>query len=223
MDQAKDEFLAAVAHELRTPLAAARALVEILEDHKDLPEEERARFTALVRKEMERLSRLVEEVLELSRLQALPLKRERVDLKALSEEALALVAPLAGERGVVLSGRLEALSAQTDRDRLLQVLLNLLSNALRHARKEVRLTLRKEGQEALFRVEDDGPGLGAEEVERVFEPFQSKTGGLGLGLSLARRMVEAMGGRIWAEAGPGGRFAFTLPLEVEDAGSLGGR
>ncbi|GAA6759711.1 ATP-binding protein [Thermus oshimai] len=223
MDQAKDEFLAAVAHELRTPLAAARALVEILEDHKDLPEEERARFTALVRKEMERLSRLVEEVLELSRLQALPLKRERVDLKALSEEALALVAPLAGERGVVLSGRLEALSAQTDRDRLLQVLLNLLSNALRHARREVRLTLRKEGQEALFQVEDDGPGLGAEEVERVFEPFQSKTGGLGLGLSLARRMVEAMGGRIWAEAGPGGRFAFTLPLEVEDAGSLGGR
>ncbi|GAA5334380.1 MULTISPECIES: ATP-binding protein [Thermus] len=223
LDQAKDELLWAVSHELKTPLTAVRALAEILRDHPDLPEEEKGRFTALLAKETERLSRLVEEILAYARLQANPaLEKRPTDLKALAEEALSLAEPLARERGIRLERALTPLFTHTDRDRVLQVLLNLLTNAVRHAKSRVRLELAPKGQEALFRVLDDGPGVPAEARPRIFEPFQSLSGGTGLGLYLARRLAEALGGRLYLEEGEGGAFAFTLPLEVADAGSLGG-
>ncbi|MCS7217898.1 MAG: ATP-binding protein [Thermus sp.] len=225
LDQAKDELLAAVSHELKTPLTSVRALAEILEAHPDLPEEERRRFTALLAKEAARLSRLVEEVLAYTRLQAgLPLRRTPTDLRALAQEALALAAPLARERGVGMEAHLEGVEAPTDPDRVLQVLLNLLHNALRHARNRVRLELSRRGREAFFRVQDDGPGVAEGVRARVFEPFQSFSGGTGLGLFLARRLVEGLGGRIWLEEGQGGAsFAFTLPLEVNHEDPGGGR
>jgi len=223
LDQAKDELLWAVSHELKTPLTAVRALAEILRDHPDLPEEEKGRFTALLAKETERLSRLVEEVLAYTRLQAGPsLEKRPTDLKALAEEALGLVTPLAQERGIRLEGSLAPIATLTDRDRALQVLLNLLTNAVRHAQSRVRLELAPKGQEALFRVLDDGPGVPKEARHRIFEPFQSLSGGTGLGLYLARRLAEALGGRVYLEEGEGGAFAFTLPLEVVDADSFGG-
>ncbi|WP_117238430.1 sensor histidine kinase [Thermus sediminis] len=222
LDHAKDEVLAAVSHELKTPLTSVRALAEILEAHHDLPEEERRRFTALLSKEAARLSRLVEEVLAYARLQAgLPLRLQATDLRALAEEALALVQPLAQEKRVIMEVHLEEARALTDRDRVLQVLLNLLQNALRHAQSRVCLELRHEGKEALFRVQDDGPGVPEDLRPWVFEPFQSFAGGTGLGLYLARRLVEALGGRIFLEKGEGASFAFTLPLEVDHA-DLGG-
>ncbi|WP_243027124.1 sensor histidine kinase [Thermus albus] len=224
LDQAKDEILAAVSHELKTPLTAVRALAEILEANPDLSEEERRRFTALLAKEAARLSRLVEEVLAYTRLQAgVPLARSPTDLKALAEEALALVEPLARERGITMESQLVRVETLTDRDRVLQVLLNLLHNALRHARSRVRLELARTGQEALFRIQDDGPGVPQEARALVFEPFQSFSGGTGLGLFLARRLVEGLGGRIWLENRQGGSFAFTLPLEVSHENPGGGR
>ncbi|GAB5602032.1 ATP-binding protein [Thermus sp. FJN-A] len=224
LDQAKDELLAAVSHELKTPLTSVRALAEILEAHPDLPEEERRRFTALLAKEAGRLSRLVEEVLAYTRLQAgLPLRRAPTHLKALAEEALALARPLAQGRGLNLEVDLAEVEAFTDRDRVLQVLLNLLENALRHAQSRVRLELRLREGEALFRVADDGPGVPEEARPLVFEPFQSFSGGTGLGLFLARRLVEGLGGRIWLEEGEGAAFAFTLPLEVAHEDPGGGR
>ncbi|WP_135255548.1 ATP-binding protein [Thermus caldilimi] len=224
LDQAKDELLAAVSHELKTPLTAVRALAEILEAHPDLPEGERGRFTALLAKETARLSRLVEEVLAYTRLQAgVPLARSPTDLRALAEEALALVEPLARERGITMESHLAGVQALTDRDRVLQVLLNLLHNALRHARSRVRLELALKDREALFRVVDDGPGVPPQARALVFEPFQSFSGGTGLGLFLARRLVESLGGRIWLEEGEGASFAFTLPLEVAHEDPGGGR
>ncbi|MFN4231659.1 ATP-binding protein [Thermus sp.] len=224
LDQAKDELLAAVSHELKTPLTAVRALAEILEANPGLPEEERGRFVSLLAKETARLSRLVEEVLAYTRLQAgVPLSRGPTDLRALAEEALALVEPLARERGIALESQLVGVQALTDRDRVLQVLLNLLHNALRHARSRVRLELTLANQEALFRVFDDGPGVPPQARTLVFEPFQSFSGGTGLGLFLARRLVESLGGRIFLEEGEGAAFAFTLPLEVEHEDSGGGR
>lgn len=175
-------------------------------------------------KETLRLSRLVEEVLAYTRLQGgLPLRLKPTDLKALAEEALALAEPLARERGVKMEAHLEEVQALTDRDRVLQVLLNLLHNALRHARSLVRLELGQRDGEALFRVEDDGPGVPEALRSRIFEPFQSFAGGTGLGLFLARRLVEALGGRIWLEEGEGALFAFALPLEVDRADPGGGR
>ncbi|WP_234553391.1 sensor histidine kinase [Thermus caliditerrae] len=224
LDQAKDELLAAVSHELKTPLTSVRALAEILEAHPDLPEEERRRFIALLAKEAARLSRLVDQVLAYTRLQAgLPPALAPTDLKGLAEEALALVKPLSLERGVNMEEALEAVHAPTDRDRVLQILLNLLHNALRHARRRVRLELHRRNGEALFRVVDDGPGVPEEARPRVFEPFQSFSGGTGLGLFLARRLVEGLGGRIWLENGNGTTFAFTLPLEVSHEDPGGGR
>jgi Na+/proline symporter/nitrogen-specific signal transduction histidine kinase len=224
LDQAKDELLWAVAHELKTPLTSVRALAEILKAHPDLPEAERRRFTELLAKEALRLSRLVEEVLAYTRLQGgLPLRLEPTDLKALAGEALALAEPLAREKGVTMEVHLEEVRALTDRDRVLQVLLNLLHNALRHARSRVRLELGQKAGEALFRVGDDGPGVPEALRPRIFEPFRSFAGGTGLGLFLARRLVEALGGRIWLEEGEGAVFAFALPLEVERADPGGGR
>jgi len=223
LDQAKDELLAAVSHELKTPLTAVRALAEILEANPDLSEEERGRFVSLLTKETVRLSRLVEEILAYTRLQAgVPLARSPTDLRALAVEALALVEPLARERGITMESHLAEVQTLTDRDRVLQVLLNLLHNALRHARSRVRLELLA-NQEALFRVSDDGPGVPPQARTLVFEPFQSFSGGTGLGLFLARRLVESLGGRIWLEEGEGATFAFTLPLEVEHEDSGGGR
>lgn len=224
LDQAKDELLAAVSHELKTPLTAVRALAEILEANPDLPEEERGRFVSLLVKETARLSRLVEEILAYTRLQAgVPLSRSPTDLRALAEEALALVEPLARERGITMESHLAGVQALTDRDRVLQVLLNLLHNALRHARSRVHLELTLTNREALFRVSDDGPGVPPQARALVFEPFQSFSGGTGLGLFLARRLVESLGGRIWLEEGEGATFAFTLPLEVEHEDPGGGR
>jgi len=224
LDQAKDELLAAVSHELKTPLTAVRALAEILEANPDLSEEERGRFVSLLAKETARLSRLVEEILAYTRLQAgVPLARSPTDLRALAEEALALVEPLARERGITMESHLAGVQALTDRDRVLQVLLNLLHNALRHARSRVRLELTLTNREALFRVFDDGPGVPPQARALVFEPFQSFSGGTGLGLFLARRLVESLGGRSWLEEGEGATFAFTLPLEVEHEDSGGGR
>ncbi|WP_114312670.1 sensor histidine kinase [Thermus caldifontis] len=226
LDQAKDEILAAVSHELKTPLTAVRALAEILEANPDLSEEERHRFTALLAKEAARLSRLVEEVLAYTRLQAgVPLARSPTDLKALAEEALALVEPLARERGITMESQLAGVQAVTDRDRVLQVLLNLLHNALRHAQNRVRLEVAPGNHEVLFRIQDDGPGVPQEAKALVFEPFQSFSGGTGLGLFLAKRLVEGLGGRIWLESreGNGASFAFTLPLEVKHENPGGGR
>ncbi|MDM7324355.1 MAG: sensor histidine kinase [Thermus sp.] len=224
LDQAKDEILAAVSHELKTPLTAVRALAEILEANPDLEEGERHRFTALLAKEAARLSRLVEGILAYTRLHAgMPLTLTPTDLKALAQEALALVEPLAREKGITMESQLAGVQALTDRDRVLQVLLNLLHNALRHARSRVRLELNPRGPEALFRIRDDGPGVPQEAKALVFEPFQSFSGSTGLGLFLARRLVEGLGGRIWLEEGEGASFAFTLPLEVAHENPGGGR
>ena len=213
MDRLKDEFLATVSHELKTPLTAVRALAEILAPE-EVGEEERRRFTALLAQEAARLSRLVEEILAYTRLEARPEEPPApVDLEALAREALALSEPLARERGLRLEARLQPLRVRTHRDRALQVLLNLLANALRHARSRVVLELRAEAGEARFRVVDDGPGVPEALREHIFAPFQSYAGGTGLGLAIARRLSEALGGRVFLEDGEGGVFVFALPLE----------
>jgi len=213
MDRLKDEFLATVSHELKTPLTAVRALAEILAQE-EVGEEERRRFTALLAQEAARLSRLVEEILAYTRLEARPEEPPApVDLEALAREALALSEPLARERGLRLEARLQPLRVRTHRDRALQVLLNLLANALRHARSRVVLELRAEAGEARFRVVDDGPGVPEALREHIFAPFQSYAGGTGLGLAIARRLSEALGGRVFLEDGEGGVFVFALPLE----------
>ena len=212
-----------VAHELRTPLATLNGYLEGLEDGIIQPSDA---TWSLLRGETTRLSRLVNDLQELWRAEAkqLVLTFEPVDVKALVSTAVERYAAPAAERGIAL--RLEVDPAvrpvMTDRDRLVQVLDNLLSNAIRYTadRTDVSVRLRATPDAVVISVVDQGPGLTDEQRERVFErfyrvdPSRSRAlGGSGIGLAIAKALIELMGGRIWAESeGPGRGSTFNLTL-----------
>ena len=212
-----------VAHELRTPLATLDGYLEGLEDGIIQPSDA---TWSLLRGETTRLSRLVNDLQELWRAEArqLVLKLEPVDVTTLVSTAMERYTALAAERGIVL--RLEAdpavPSVTADRDRLVQVLDNLLSNAVRYTDDgtEVTVRIRPAPDEVTMSVVDRGPGFTDEQRERVFErfyradPSRSRAlGGSGIGLAIAKALVELMGGRIWAESeGPGHGATFSVAL-----------
>ena len=212
-----------VAHELRTPLTTLDGYLEGLEDGIIQPSDA---TWSLLRGETIRLSRLVNDLQELWRAEArqLVLKLEPVDVKVLVSTAVERYATSAAERGIVL--RLEADPAvppvMTDRDRIVQVLDNLLSNAVRYTADgtEVTVHLRSEPNAVTLSVVDRGPGLTDEQRERVFErfyradPSRSRAlGGSGIGLAITKALVELMGGRIWVESeGPGRGAMFNVSL-----------
>jgi Na+/proline symporter/nitrogen-specific signal transduction histidine kinase len=227
LDRLKDDFVATMAHELRTPLTSIRAFTEILHDHPQLDLEKRREFLRIVLRENERLTRLIGEVLDLAKLESgeAALRPEAVELGALASEAVAAVGSLAEQRGVVLETRLEAglPALAVDRDRLLQVLLNLLSNALKFCPDGgwIAVDARAGAEDIEISVSDDGPGVAAAERETIFERFHQaerrRAGahhGIGLGLAICREIVARHGGRIWVEPSErgGARFAFVLPL-----------
>ena len=231
LDALKDEFIATVSHELRTPLTSIRSFVEILQDHPDLPEGERRRFLAIVAEEVERLGRLVDDVLDLSRIEAGRMEWEvgRHDLREILETALTRAGGMLRERGIRLSRELALASAPVvcDRDRILQVLFNLLANAakfapVRHGRLHV--ALRSLGAQYLVRIEDNGPGVPEPLREAIFEKFRQgtealhdKPRGSGLGLAVCREILRHFDGRIWCEDSElgGAAFCFTLPVAEE--------
>ena len=212
-----------VAHELRTPLSTIDGYLEGLEDGIIQP---RDATWSLLRGETARLSRLVSDLQELWRAEArqLVLKVEPVDVRELVATAIERYATPAAERGIVV--RLEAepgvLPVRADRDRLVQVIDNLLSNAVRYTADGtlVTVSIRRVPDEVTVSVVDQGPGLTEEQRGRVFErfyradPSRSRAlGGSGIGLAIAKALVELMGGRIWAESeGPGRGSTFGLSL-----------
>lgn len=226
LDQVKDDFLATMAHELRTPLTSIRAFTEILHDNPHLDTQRRREFLAIVLGENERLTRLVEQVLDLAKVESGEALGtiEAVDPAALVRDAIATASSLAGGREVVVETTIDpgVGPLMVNRDRMLQVLLNLLSNALRFCRDRgwigIQVTV-VDGTTQLS-VADDGPGVPEDERETIFDRFRQvarpvagRTHGTGLGLSIARGIVEAHGGNIWVETGPrgGARFVVELP------------
>ncbi len=217
------ELVGDVAHELRTPLATLDGYLEGLEDGIIKPSDA---TWSLLRGETTRLSRLVNDLQELWRAEAkqLLLKLEAVDVKAMASIAIERYAAPAGERGIEL--RLDADPAVplviADHDRFVQVLDNLLSNAIRYTADgtQVTVNLRTTPDTVLMSVVDQGPGLTDEQRERVFErfyradPSRSRAlGGSGIGLSIAKALVELMGGRIWADSeGPGLGSTFNVAM-----------
>lgn len=212
-----------IAHELRTPLAGLRSYIEALRDGV-LPADAANLRAAL--EETLRLERLVEELRELSLLEAggLALDLRPVDVTNVVERVLALHEAAAGRLGISLSAALAPglPRVRADADRLAQVLHNLLANALTHTPRDGRVTVsaRPAADHVQVTVADTGPGIPPEALPYVFERFYRAdpsrdrgTGGSGLGLTIARALVEGMGGRIWAESAPGGgtRLSFTLP------------
>ncbi|MBB4665238.1 sensor histidine kinase [Conexibacter arvalis] len=215
-------FVADASHELRTPLTVIRGQLEVLARQTDVTPDDVRHVDEVVRTEVVRMERLVEDLLLLARADEGELVRPApLDLAPFVTElfdALTLTADRTFELSDVPPGRLLA-----DEDRIAQVVRNLARNAVEHTGPGglVRLTVRSLGQGRLeFALEDDGPGIPEEQRDRVFDRFHRtdtararRTGGAGLGLAIARAIVEAHGGRIYADSSPegGARVAFALP------------
>lgn len=220
----KDDFLSRVSHEMRTPLTAIRSFAEILRDGpQDAARAER--FIAIIHAEAERLTRLLDDILDLSRLEAgiAPLTTEEVDAAAVAREAVAAMEGFAERHGVRIA--LEAstpLPVRADADRLKQVLVNLVSNAVKFhgAVPLVRVVAAAQDGRAVLRVEDRGVGVAEAVRPRLFTKFgggwgqQGGASGAGLGLAISRQIMERLGGDLVLErTGPRGSvFAAHLPL-----------
>ena len=232
LDRLKDDFMSSVTHELRTPLTSIRALAEMMADDPQMPQEQRQQFLGIVVAEAERLSRLVNQVLDLAKIESghAQWRDDEVDLRALLQRAAQAMAQPLREQGTELVLDLpEAVPPlRADADRLTQVLLNLLGNAARFVPRpggRIVLALRAEPGAAVVRVQDNGPGVPADQHERIFEKFHqagdlaARAGGTGLGLPISRQIIEHFGGRIrlLPDAGQGACFEFRLPWATTGA------
>lgn len=225
----RDELLAVVAHDLRNPVSAVSAYAALLEDP-DLPAVQRERYTQAIGTTAAQMEVLIRDLLDVGSIErgTLRVEPQRWDPKALVQPALELLEPEARENGLSLSTDFaRALpDVRADQGRVVQVLMNLLSNALRFSpgRGEVTLTIRPLGSEVIFLVTDRGRGIPEADLPRLFDRFWRGTGargsGVGLGLAIAKGIVEALGGRIGVESevGQGSTFFFTLPLDQLPAG-----
>ena len=227
LDRLKDDFMSSVTHELRTPLASIRAFSEILHDDPDIEIGERRRFLGILVSETERLSRLVNQVLDLAKIESghADWRAERLTLQEAIEQAVASAGQLVSERQVQLSMDLwpQPALVWADRDRLIQVMLNLLSNAVKFAPPQGgQVQVRLIPSPPFWRVcvADNGRGIPERDLELVFEKFRQgasggeKPIGTGLGLPICRQIVAHFGGRIWAQAGSaiGATLCFELPI-----------
>ncbi len=227
LDRLKDDFMSSVTHELRTPLTSIRALAELMRDDPDMPGEQRQEFLGIVVAETERLSRLVNQVLDMAKIESghAEWHNSDIDLRALLLQAVQTTAELFRERGarveLDLAERVPLLRA--DADRLTQVLLNLLSNAAKFMPPSaglVRLTLSHDAGGLTVKVHDNGPGVPREQRALVFEKFRqggdalNRPQGTGLGLPISRQIVEHFGGRMGLrdDTAQGACFWFTIPL-----------
>ena len=231
----KDEFLASISHQLLTPITSIKAAADLLTASPANGGKAADSLISSIARNTQRLQGLVEEVLDLARLHRgeAGLWRETWDLRTIVEDGVAAIEPLAG-------GKEQALRVETppsscpvlaDRGRLEQVLMNLLSNSCKFTPRHghIKVTLQDKGREYLVSVADDGPGIPLAEQRRIFERFYSNSRGpgektgAGLGLAIAKTVVELHGGRIWvkSQGGRGSTFFFTLPKG--DGGEDSGR
>lgn len=232
LDRLKDDFMSSVTHELRTPLTSIRALAELMLDDPGMDPAQRQHFLGLVVAETERLTRLVNQVLDMAKIEsgAAEWRSTEVDLCALARRAVQTTQELFRERGATVALHVpEALPRlQADPDRLTQVLINLLSNAAKFVPPgsgHVELDLHADGGRVVCTVRDNGPGVPPGQQALVFEKFRQggdaghRPQGTGLGLPISRRIVEHFGGRMWLEpaSGQGACFGFELPLRREPA------
>jgi len=229
VDQLKDDFMSSVTHELRTPLTSIRALTELMRDEPDMDIAQRQQFLGLVVAESERLSRLVNQVLDMAKIESGNAEwlNADVDLPALLQLALLSTTELFRERGASAQLHLPAAPVpllRADPDRLLQVLLNLLGNAAKFVPQgtgqvDVRLLLQP--QQLTVEVQDNGPGVAPAQQALVFEKFRQggdethRPQGTGLGLPISRKIIEHFGGRLWLRSvpGQGACFGFDLPMK----------
>ena len=228
LDRLKDDFISTVTHELRTPLTSIRAFSEILGDNPNLETAQRAKFLGIITRESERLTRLINQVLDLAKIEsgAAEWHPSALDMREVIEDATTALSQIYKERGIGLSTDLpEGLPVvYADRDRIFQVVLNLLSNAANFCDKpesHVHVALALEDTALRIEITDNGIGISAADQNVIFEKFRQvsdatagKPKGSGLGLAISREIVQHYKGRLWVVSTPGmgSTFAFTLPL-----------
>ena len=229
LDKLKDDFVATVSHEVRTPLTSIRSFSEILRDNPDLDPEQRHEFISIIVQESERLSRLINDILDLAKMEAGTSEwhMTEFDPAAVIEHAMAATSGLfAKARHISLETRIagELPSIRGDADRLTQVIVNLISNAVKFCAQEngrIRLNAWQEIGFLRVDVEDNGIGIAQADHQKIFERFQQagnilteKPQGTGLGLPISRQILQHLGGEIWVESelGKGATFSFRIPL-----------
>ena len=225
LETVRRDFISNISHELRTPLASLKALTETLREGALEDPKAASRFLGRIETEVDALTQMAAELLELSRIESgqVPLELKAVSAAALLVSAAERMRAQVERAGLIL--RLDTAQNMTevraDPPRLEQVLVNLIHNAVKFTRPggEVILAVHTEEEFVRFSVSDTGEGIPADDLERIFERFYKADrarsgGGTGLGLSIARHLVEAHGGRIWAESteGLGSTFHFTIPV-----------
>ena len=220
------EFVSAASHEMKTPLASIKAYLELLEDGDAASEKERDEFFSIIRSQTDRLQRLIENLLNLARIEAgvVNVNKSARSLNELLQEAYNLLAPAAEQKNIKLTADLSPLylGVLADRDTLLQAAINLISNAVKYTRPGGSVVIRSRlaDQEVIFEVQDTGVGLSSADCKKVFEKFyrvakdKEMAAGTGLGLPLVKHIVEDIhGGRIEVESEPdrGSTFRVILP------------
>ncbi|MGH9392742.1 MAG: sensor histidine kinase [Terriglobales bacterium] len=232
LNELKSSFLANVSHELRTPLTSIRSFSEILLNYPDADMGTREEFLGIICSESERLTRLINDVLDLAKIEAgkMQWRSQPVQVAELARQSVEVLKMMAAQKGL----RLENLMAEdlplveADPDRLLQVFANLLSNAIKFTRSGgIQIGALVRADEVVVFVADTGVGIVAADLERIFDkfhqqgnPLTDKPAGTGLGLSICRELVTRLGGRIWAESGAAGS-TFYCALPVAEAAKAG--
>jgi signal transduction histidine kinase len=235
IDRMKDDFLSTVTHELRTPLASIRALSEILLQCPEIDSAQRTHFLKIIVQETERLTRLINQVLDLAMVKAgrMAWNISDVNIAEVIEQAVSSIKHLIDTRNISLSLDLEASvpNVRADRDRLLQVVLNLLSNAVKFCDStngRVGVVLRAERGSVRVEVWDNGRGIQAEDQDLIFErftqltdPVAGKPEGSGLGLAISNHIIRHIGGQLWVASrdGMGARFTFSIPAALANGGA----
>ena len=236
LDRMKDDFISTVTHELRTPLTSIRAFSEILNDNPRLDHPQRAKYLGIIIKESERLTRLINQVLDLAKIESgnAEWHSGEIDLREVVEDSLTAVSQILqdGKITIVTDVPNELPIIVADRDRLMQVMLNLLSNAAKFcdpAGGRISVGVSRQGRNLRVDVSDNGEGISPADREIIFEKFRQagdtltqKPKGSGLGLAISRQIISHFGGSLWVESHPGAgsTFSFTVPVKAGAPASI---
>jgi signal transduction histidine kinase len=234
LQEMKTEVMSLVTHELRTPLTAIQGMSEVLAQF-DVDPDRRREMHVAINEEAKRLARMIDEYLDITRLEAgaRPLRKAPLRVQPLVERALLLLDPLASSRGIPITCEFDRNLpvVMADPDLLAQALTNVVANAIKYSPPagEVRVSVRTDGNDLLIEVADKGYGIAPEHVKRIFEKFyrvprveNADQPGTGLGLTFVREIMDSHGGYVTVESevGTGSTFTLRLPVELKDGNNL---
>ena len=233
LDRLKDEFISTVTHELRTPLTSVRSLAEILHTNPGIDGDQHKSFTGIIIKESERLTRLINQVLDYEKIESAQMDWviTSADIKEIIQDAVASTRQLVEDKNITIDYELKdhPPPISGDRDRLVQVMVNLISNAVKFCgadRGKITIRLTTSDKQVRVDVQDNGIGIKPEDQIKIFEKFQQvkdpargRPYGTGIGLTISKRIIDFHHGKIWVNSKPGigSTFSFSLPITLEAA------